>query len=324
VSQCERLLDPRTIPKTLWSWASEVLFIPPSLAKAYETLIERYCLRDLSNSRNSQTAPVGGLTEDLTNQHFAQAFDGSVARTELAMLDPRQVATLASNALITSLAGSSVCLTDAPCGAGAAAFALLSTTAELRAREVFPRLPLDVFLIGAELSETARKYALSMLDELRTSLEEQAIFVSQQFLSWDVTDPLSNTDLIRSITINSARASHRLLVVANFNAFLERHGKRKAAQPQIEELFRHVSGPHSVAIWIEPNMNRATGQGGLFQWLKDLVSTRWKRFANQGNDPAAGDPMCASSALFTLPLRPSQTAVVRLAVMRINLFRADQ
>ncbi len=324
MSQGERLLDPRAIPETLWLQASEVLFIPPSLATAYETLIDRHSLWELSNSRDSENPPVGGLTEELTNQHFAQAFDGSVARTELALLDPKHVATPACNALITSLAGISVCLTDAPCGAGAAAFALLSTIAELRAREVLPRLPLDVCLIGAEISEPARKYAASMLNELRASLEEQAIFVSEQFLSWDVTDPLSNTDLIRCTTIKSTCASHRLLVVANFNAFLERHGKRKAAQPQIEELFRHASGPHSVAIWIEPNMNRATAQGGLFQWLKDLVRTRWKRFANQDNDPGAGDPMSSCSALFTLPLQPTQTAVVRLAVMRIDLFRADQ
>ena len=75
---------------------------------------------------------------------------------ELALIDPKQAATLSSNALIGSMAGNSLCLTDAPCGAGAAAFSLLSTIAELRAQGVLPRLPLKVLLVGAELSGPAR------------------------------------------------------------------------------------------------------------------------------------------------------------------------
>lgn len=319
-----RLLDPALIPRTLWVPESEILFIPTSLAKAYVTLVDRHSLRGLSESRNADDPPTGGVSQEHTDQHFAQAFDGSAARVELAMLDPKQATPLSSDALINSMAGNSVCLTDAPCGAGAAAFALLSTLTELRARGVLPRLPLDVHLVGAELSAPARAYATSILRELRDSFEAQAIFVQEDFLPWDVTDPLSNTSLIKQTTIRAANASGRLLVVANFNAFLERHGKRKAAQPQIEELFRHASGVNSVAIWIEPNMNRATSQGGLFQWLKDLVSTTWKQFARQNNDVAGGELVSGCSARFSLPLRPSQTARVGLAVMRIDLVRSDE
>jgi hypothetical protein len=161
---------------------------------------------------------------------------------ELALLDPKDVLTNCSDALVGSLVGGKLCLTDAPCGAGAAAFALLSTVAELRARRVFPRQPLDVYLIGAELSQPARIYAAAILEELRPSLETQAIFVHEEFLRWDVTDLLSNTTLIQCATRKSANASRKLLVVANFNAFLERAGKRKDADPQIYELFRHASG----------------------------------------------------------------------------------
>lgn len=319
-----RLLDLELIPLTLWSPASETLFIPPYLATAYETLIDRYALRKLSESRDPDDPPVGGPSQAHTDKHFAQAFDGSVARMELALLDPKQAAPLASSALIGKLAGGKLCLTDAPCGAGAAAFALLSTVSELRAQQILPRQPLDVFLIGAELSKPARMYAALMLKELRASLEAQAIFVQEEFLCWDVTDPLSNTALIKCATIRSANASQRLLVVANFNAFLERGGKRKNAEPQIEELFRYASGGDSVAIWIEPDMNRATAQGGLFQWLRGLVLTTWRRFARQNVDPAAAEPVSTCSARFRLPLRPSETARVGLAVMRIDLVGSDE
>jgi hypothetical protein len=319
-----RLLDPALVPRTLWSPESEILFIPPSLAEAYVTIINRHSLRQLSESRGIDDSPVGGLSQEQTNRHFAQAFDGSVARMELALLDPKLTTTLSSNALVSSMAGNSLCLTDSPCGAGAASFSLLSSIAELRAQGVLPRLPLDVFLVGAEISAPARTYAASVLAELRGSLEAQAIFVKEQFLHWDVTDRMSNTALISLATVASANTSQRLLVVANFNAFLESHGNRKTAQPQIEELFRHASVRNSVAIWIEPQMNRAIGSGGLFQWLKVLISTTWKRFARHNDDRNAGEPISTSSAQFSLPLQPTQTAHVRLAVMRIDLIRADE
>ncbi len=45
-----RLLDPALIPKSLWVPESETLFIAPSLAKAYEILVDRHLLRGLSES----------------------------------------------------------------------------------------------------------------------------------------------------------------------------------------------------------------------------------------------------------------------------------
>ena len=321
--RAERLLNPSSVPETLWQPNSNILFIPPALAKSYATVIDRNGLRSLSEMRTSEEGPVGGRTKALTDQHFAQAFDGSMARMELALLDPLLDATPTSNALILSLAGNTLCLTDAPCGSGAAAFTLLATIAELRANQVLPRLPLDILLIGAEISAPARIYAAEILSELRPSLEEQGIFVEEDFRDWDVSDPLSNTDLISKVTLKAAKASRRLLVVANFNGFLEKYGKRKQAAPQISELFRHSSGMNSVAIWLEPDMNRATGPGGLFQWLRDSTATVWNRFARKADESTEDKPVCTCSARFALPLRPHRNARVGLAVMRIDLVRAD-
>ena len=181
VPRNHRLLDPGLIPATLWSRELDLLLIPPSLATSYELLIDRCHLRELSESRDANNPPVGGLSQAEVDKHFAQAFDGSAARMELALLDPNGVVTHCSDALIGSLAGGKLCLTDAPCGAGAATFAILATIAELRAQGVFPRQPLEVLMIGAELSDPARVHAASMLKELRASLEAQAIFVEKNF-----------------------------------------------------------------------------------------------------------------------------------------------
>ena len=96
----------------------------PVLAKAYCCLIERHCLGLLCGSRDPSNPPIGGLTKSRTDEHFAQAFGGSAARSQLALLDPIQDASAISNAFMEILSGGRVCFVDAPCGAGAAVFAL--------------------------------------------------------------------------------------------------------------------------------------------------------------------------------------------------------
>lgn len=218
MSSLKRLLDPELIPNTLWDATSKTLLLPSALSRVYRILIDRHGLQKLAESRDLKNPPVGGLTQEETDKHFAQAFDGSVARTELALLDPNQDIPHASNAFINCLAGNKVCLTDAPCGAGAAALSFISGISELRAQSVLPRQPLDIILVGAELSGPARAYAEEFFVELRPALESQAIFVKAKFQPWDATNKLSNTDFIRQMILASeGENTKRLLIISNFN-----------------------------------------------------------------------------------------------------------
>jgi len=70
---------------------------------------------------------------------------------------------------IRSLAGNRVTLIDAPCGARAAALSFLANIAALRERDVLPREPLDIRVLG--ISETARNYANELYCEMRPSLK---------------------------------------------------------------------------------------------------------------------------------------------------------
>ncbi len=316
MSKVNRLLEAEHIPSSLWDSANETLFLPASLTEAYEKLIDKYGLRNLSGERDKGDPPVGGITQKRTDQYFAQAFDGSVARAQLALLDPKCDLASTSNNCLSSIAGNRVSITDAPCGPGAAAFSFLSNIAELRAHDALPREPLDVLLIGAELSDPARQYATEILSVIQPSLEAQAIFVSAEFISWDVTNDMSNTALIQKMTFASGTHPNRLLIVANFNAFLEIAGKRKEAESRLTELFRHAAGPQSVALWIEPDMNRAIKDGGLFHWLRQKIATAWKMFAKEKT--IINTPILTSSADFKCLLH-SGTARVGLAVVPIEL-----
>ena len=155
-SVVERLLPPEYIPNTLWDNASSILQLPEALEKVYIQMIDKHGLLDLAEHRDPDNPPVGGVDEARTNQHFAQAFDGSAARAQLALLDPSCSLSMVSNSLIQFLGGNCICLTDAPCGAGASTIALLAGIAELRSQGVLPRYPLEVNLIAAEISRYAR------------------------------------------------------------------------------------------------------------------------------------------------------------------------
>ncbi|MCE5310142.1 MAG: hypothetical protein LLG20_21105 [Acidobacteriales bacterium] len=319
-----RLVDPRCIPETLWDHRSGTLKLPQALAQVYIDLIDSKGIRSLALSRSPGEHPVGGISQEQTDKHFAQAFDGSAARMELAVLDPMDATSPSSNELIRSVLGHHVCIIEAPCGAGATAFSLLATIAELRAQRVLPRLPLDVVLIGADFSTYARDYAREVLGHMATTLEEQAVFVKGEFVPWDVTDKMSNTDLIQTITLRSARVNRRLLVVANFNGFLERNGNRKRSQAQLEELFRHVSGEGSFAIWIEPCMNRAIANGGLLRWICTLLGTSWKRFVRILGVNVSDDPIRTCFSHFKIPIDPDHTARVGLAIIGMQLSRSEK
>lgn len=315
-----RLLTPSNIPSSLWNPTSDVLKLPALITDTYINLVDTKGLRKLGITRDPKSGPVGGISKESTEQHFAQAFDGSAARALLAVLDPKLDAGSTSNTFIRCTAGNRISLTDAPCGAGAASLTFLSALAELRAKKILPRLPLDVHLIGAELSIHARELAENMLAQINSSLIEQAIFVSSEFVPWDVTNQISNTNLVTKCIQTSTKSEYKLLVVANFNGFLEREGKRKEAQKQLEELFRYASGESSFALWIEPHMNSATSKGGLLSWLHRQFITIWKTFGTSEVN-GEGEISYISESRFHLPLQPPQTARVGLAVVPIILDR---
>lgn len=287
--------------------------MPALVSGAYRELVERHSLQNLARARDS---PVGGLSSEETDKHFAQAFDGSVARLELALLDPKGHLGQWSDFLINNFSGETVLLTDAPCGAGAASFSLLSTIAALRSEAVLPRQPLHIIMLGAELSRPARDYAEEFLRLIDSGLREQAIFVRMSVLEWDATDQVSNTDLVIRMTEERVWSSRTLLVVANFSGFLEQHGKKKAAEPQLNELFRHASRRDSKVLWVEPQMTKV--EKGVLQWVLKRMKQGWKKFVRLQS--SEGEPY-RSDAIFERPLAEGTRAKVRLLVLPIELYR---
>ena len=305
------------LPGSLWVAKSGVLRIPPEVSLAYVSCLEKHSLLESAKGDRPNPPPVGGYSQEQTDLHFAHAFDGSVARVELALLDPHDQVASTSETLRRFLTGGSLCLVDVPCGAGAAALALLGTTSSLREAGLLPRVPLNVHIIGGEISAPARAYAEILLNGLKASWAAQAIFVTQELTNWDVLSAVSNGELVEKIILRKSESPQTLVIVSNFNGFLESSNKKKDAQPQLGELFKFASGLTNAAVWIEPIMNAASK--GLFPWLKTAI-LKWAKFANLINSADVDD---TSECLFELPAKPSSTAKVRLCVLPIELVRSD-
>lgn len=272
----KRLISKEMIPDSLWNSKDSVLCLPPQLISSWTRLLDRLGLLEKAKGRAPQGFE-GGMSKEDTENHLAWRFAGSSARVMLPMLDPHEHLDEISNVFARIFSGNKVFLADLPCGSGAASMSILSVLCELRKQSKLPRMPLDVVIVGGEISEYARNYAEEALESLTTALEQQAITIKFEVVDWDVCDTFSNTDLTRCLTLRSQDCATKLLVLANFSGFLQRSGKWKEAKRQFEELFRHSREDNSFALWIEPNMNAVTNaQGGfmprLIQWFREQFS----------------------------------------------------
>ena len=260
------------------------------------------------------------MTKAETDKHFAQQFCGSVARSQLALLDPHDQVRHVADAFATLLAGGKMALLDLPSGAGALSLGLLCTIAELRSRGVLPRHPLDITIIGGEISAAARSYADKLFRRVVPDLARQAIFVNQTQVHWDACDKVDTTRLLQRFLGTCAETDRKVVAISNFSAFLSQHGKQKQVFPQLEDVFQFSSGANSSAIWIEPQLNGATATGGVFTWVVKQLREKLTRFVNlvRGSDSHDKDAS-ETEADFVPPMTPNIAVRVRLAVLRFEL-----
>ena len=327
-SHDRRLLPPEHLPDVLWDASFQKLGdslrglvkLPNAICEAYGRVVDQRELREMALTRVPGESPVGGLSLEETDLHFAKAFDGSCARVQLALMDPLDCAGAASDALVRMLSGGRITLVDVPSGAGAASLSLLATIASLRAEGVLPRLPLEVQMVGGEISAPARQLAEQMVEAVRPALAAQGITLSASFQPWDVTDDENHADLVESVNIAATTAERVLLVIANFSGFLMRNGKKQAAMPQLRNLMIHCSRKRNYAVWIEPQINEATATGGVFPWLRSLLA-RCTRFAREDGGSGLDRPTAECSSRFRLPLAPDRSVRVHLSLMPIVLQR---
>jgi len=308
----DRLLKPKSLPDTLWRTGQGLLCLPSSLCRAYMALLNDKGLLADATCDGDDDGPVGGMTEEETRKHFAQRFAASSARVQLAALDPKADLKSASDLFVKAFSGGTIGLLDIPCGAGAASAALLGCVAELRKARVLPREPLNVFLVAGDISEHARGYARDLLASMRPDLEHEGIWVHDTYVPWDVLDPESTTNVLDRWLEHAHGCREYFVVMANFSGFLQRGGKLRAAQNQLDEVIRWAAQRRSSVAWIEPQTNEASLNflPRLIRWFKHLPS-----LFSESWEPSTS--IRATNARYTHPVKGS-TPPVRLNLIRLE------
>jgi hypothetical protein len=277
------LISRNMIPATLWDKELSIMFLPSQLVSGWISLLEKNGLIEQAKTP-AEKGFEGGASKEDTDKHFTWRFTGSSARVMLSMLDPKGDLDEIPNVFTQLFSGNRVLLADLPCGAGAASISILSVYCELRKQGVIPREPLEVVVIGGEISKFAQSYAYDGLSNLIEELKNQAIFLEFEIMDWDVCDAFSTAELVKRLTLRSQECSAKVLLMANFSGFLQGEKKWKKANEQIEELFRYNRGENSVALWIEPSRNEVTNPGGfiyrLINWFTQKFTSVFSSVVN--------------------------------------------
>ncbi len=249
------------------------MHLPPQLIASWIKILDKLSLEEKAMTK-APKGFEGGMGEEDTQNHLAWRFTGSCARVILSMLDPHEELAEISDTFARIFSGNKVFLADLPCGSGAATVSILSVLCELRKQNRIPRMPLEIVIIGGEISEYAREYAQDALELIVPELKEQAITIDFKAMHWNVRDRFSNTELIKQLNIKSQDSAAKLLILANFSGFLERESGWKEAKDQFDELFRYSRSENSIALWIEPSKNNVTKgfMPRLLKWFKQLFS----------------------------------------------------
>lgn len=310
-----RLISPDLIPNTLWDNTNKLLHLPPQLVSTWTSLLHNHKLYEQALEKGPDKI-AGGITKKATDEHLVWRFTGSCARIMLALLDPNNELLEISDSFIQVFSGNKVFLADLPCGSGAGAITILSVLCELRRQKRLPRIPLEITILGGEISEYARVYAKESITHLIPELEKQAITVSFELISWDVCDKFSNTDLIKQLTLKSQNCPSKYLLVANFSNLLERDKKWDSAKNQLEELFRHSRSENSIAIWIEPQTNTVSSFiTRLIKWFEPIFS----KFFSFNDNADQQNPYSQSSIVVKDPLKEGGIFRNHLTIIRFEL-----
>lgn len=216
-----RLIQKIDIPTTLFDQAGQILHLPPQLVAKWVDLLNTHSLLERAKLVPPEGA-YGGIGKEETDDHLAWRFTGSSARVMLAVLDPKEELLEVADAFAQIFSGNRVFLVDIPSGSGAVTVAILTIFAELRKQGRVPRIPLEVVVIGGEISPYGRSYFTEILNSLKDELSSQAIQITFEAIDWNVCDKFSNTELIKRLTLQSQNCTSRLLVLANFSAFLQK------------------------------------------------------------------------------------------------------
>lgn len=258
--------------------------LPPDLIRAYrEELLQRNLL-ERARQGTSESEVHGGESVEESIDHFTYRFQTSASRPQFVLLTSEVDFAAIQTDLLSTFSSHRVALLDLACGTGAGALALLCVVAELRRDNKLPSLPLDVTILGADFSPSARSIFESMCLRLAPELAKSAMTIQCSTAHWDGRHSDTTSSLCDELL--KVDANEYLLIINNFS------GQGRAILEPLKFSWKHVGDrmlsatPTRMATWTWLEHHGNSGQEFLNK-IKSFFSTQMTRvFTHQRSAPA--------------------------------------
>jgi SAM-dependent methyltransferase len=241
-----------------------VYYLPAPLLLAYREELTRRSLLARAREGTSRKDIHGGSAQDEADDHFALRFLNSASRPQHLLLGHKFDEVQAF--IFSTLASGQIAVLDLACGTGAGTLAILSIIAELRRAGVLPSLPLNVDVVGADFSTTAREVFEGMLIRLSDELKRTGIDVALDTLHWDATMSEATSGVCDKWLASDA--NEYLVIVNNFSG----HGYE--IEDQLNIAWQHISDRLASRVG-----------GGAASWLRmESEANKAKKFLGRIRD----------------------------------------
>lgn len=258
------------IPTDLWK--GNILYQSKKLISIYTTELKSLKMHDYAVAYSGKgSGAIGGECSDDTKIHFSERFLASSARLQYLIFDPEEDFLKISIDLKSTFGSGHISLLDIPCGTGAGVLSLLCNLAELRQSSKLPKLPLFINIMAGDYSQTALNIYTNLLNDIKSELEKELIFINYQTFLWNATDMKSTKLLIKNWLKDEEKYEEFYILMSAFS------GDGVKLYKSFEESFKfiqnYVCDMHVTTILIEPNSNDAK------RYIK-MISTTFKVFMN--------------------------------------------
>ena len=264
-------MNEQRFPESLWH-DSQIVMAPP-LADSYrDELTFRGLYEDACRYDPKDRGNIGGEGSQETLKHFARLFKASSARVQYLVLNPGGQFKGVSDEILSFMMDGKVSILDIPCGTGGGLLGYLSTIAELRRSGLMQKTPVELTVVGGDISNDARTIYESMLGRLKEGFSSVGLRVSCHHSTWDVTDVFSTGQLVDRWLERCPKDEHYMIFVSAFSGFA-RSNKETVLMAFHSVVGRFHNKP-CLLVWVEPKIKKSTSfvtwiTEHLLQWFRN-------------------------------------------------------